>query len=164
MRTNLIVGALFAVIIGAVGATYAEEYFFSGDRKKVTSSVVDENLNTNNNEGVQQQNLNLQGSKFRLVSFNQKAVEGNYPLAFVEEGISMRYCNQMFGSYTLSGGVIQGNLSSTRMYCESPTEIMNLEDAFGQAMTDGAVLSQDGSNLYITTKQNDVFHFATLTD
>lgn len=163
MKTNLIVGLLFAVIIGAVGATYVEQRFFE--------STVDEIIpaQTQKKQGTEEQpqgnsHVNLNGSTFRLVSLDEKDVEGKYLLTFTDSSLSIQFCNQMSGAYTLSGDNIIGSLMSTRMYCESPAEVMQLETLFGQALLEGAKFVQNGSDLYITSKQNQEFHFAIFMD
>jgi heat shock protein HslJ len=163
MKTNLIVGVLFAVIIGAVGATYVEQYFFESNVDEIIPAQ------TQKKQGGEEQtptmsDVNLNGSTFRLVSFNKSDVLGKYLLTFTDSNISVRFCNQMSGIYTLSGENITGSLMSTRMYCESPAEVMQLETAFGQALLEGAKFQQSGSDLYITSKQNQEFHFAIFMD
>lgn len=73
----------------------------------------------------------LSDSEWKLVKYNSDSVSGSYILSFTRQNqLSVRFCNNIGGNYTLSGTVFIGaNLFSTLMYCIE-SESMKLETVF----------------------------------
>ena len=105
--------------------------------------------------------------KWTLSGYNSTAItSAGYTLTFEWNNVSAKFCNSMFGSYTISGNRISSpGLASTMMYCEG--QPMTLENAFS---LDGATYSLQalrliaGSTgptmqLIITTKRGDIFTY-----
>lgn len=105
--------------------------------------------------------------KWTLIGFNTTKIENpNYTLTFERDKVSAKFCNSMFGSYTISGNMISSlGLASTMMYCQG--QAMTLENAL---QLDGATYSLQalrlmaGSTgptmqLIITTKKGDMFTY-----
>ncbi len=91
----------------------------------------------------------LEGKKFRMISYNGGAVpEGtNYTLEFKNGSVSARICNSISGKFTLSGNTINGMLIMTEMFCTGPVGIMEIEEAFNSIWNAGAILSLSGDDL-----------------
>lgn len=103
--------------------------------------------------------------QWTLISYNSMSITSTgYTLTFERDKVSAKFCNSMFGSYTLSGNTISSpGLASTMMYCEGQS--MTLENAFA---LDGATYSLQAlrlmagatgptMHLIITTKKGDVY-------
>ncbi len=104
--------------------------------------------NVNTSSGVEG-GLNLEGTTFRLASFNGKEIpQGeNYTLSFEGGSVSAKFCNNMGGDYALENGIFSGLIISTLMYCATPEGLMDMESAFSKIVMDGANLSLSGSTL-----------------
>ncbi|HEY0907812.1 MAG TPA: META domain-containing protein [Candidatus Paceibacterota bacterium] len=95
--------------------------------------------------------VNLNGSTFRLASYNGTAIPTSekYTVTFESGKVSAKFCNGMGGEYTLKNGNIKANLIGTLMYCAEPANVMAYESAFGSIMANGT-LAQSGSTLTLT--------------
>jgi heat shock protein HslJ len=96
---------------------------------------------------------NLDGSTFTLTSYNGAPVSGDrkYTLTFDKGSVSAKFCNGLGGEYTLKGGMISGNLFGTQISCTQPSNIMELEAAFGAMFNEGAKILLQGNTLALTT-------------
>ncbi len=105
----------------------------------------------------------LDGKNYRLVSFNGVSVpqNENYTLSFGQGTISAKFCNNMSGSYIVSGVTIKASpLISTLMYCASPSGLMNMETAFGTMLDSGATFVAAGNTLMISAGTNTMMFAA----
>ena len=96
---------------------------------------------------------NLDGTSWKLSSFNGENVKEGYTLNFIDGRLSAKLCNNMNGAFTLSGETINGNLISTLMACVD-TEAATLESKFS---IDNATLHIKDNMLALTTKAGDIF-------
>lgn len=110
--------------------------------------------------------VNLDGTTFRLTSFNNDAIaQGtNYTLAFSGNSLSAKFCNGMGGEYKLAGGVLTANIVGTKMYCETPNNLMTMENTFGAILRDGANFSLEGSTLTLTGDGEEEMVFTVFMD
>jgi heat shock protein HslJ len=101
---------------------------------------------------------------WKLTQFNTTSFTGEtdtpYTLIIDEKKVQTKFCNSLFGSYSISGSTISAPaIASTMMYCEGTP--MTLENAF---QFDGATFSVQSntyqSTLKITTKKGDTFTYA----
>ncbi|MBC7498439.1 DUF4377 domain-containing protein [Candidatus Gracilibacteria bacterium] len=105
--------------------------------------------------------------RWTLIGYNSTPITSTgYTLTIERDRLSAKFCNNMFGSYTLSGNTISSpGLASTMMYCEGQSMI--LENNF---VLDGAIYSLQalrlmaGStgptmHLVITTKKGDIYTY-----
>ncbi len=107
--------------------------------------------------------IGLEGTTFRLVSFNGNAIEGvyggTYTIALKDDVLSAKFCNTFGGGYTLAAGRLTANMAGTKMNCASPSKLMEMEYAFTSAMQSGVQLSLKGSTLTLTGNQGEQFVF-----
>ncbi|MBP6981471.1 META domain-containing protein [Candidatus Gracilibacteria bacterium] len=109
--------------------------------------MVSDNLSNKSNP--------LSETKWKLDSYNSKAVSGKYTLAFdAKNRLSAKFCNGVGGEYTLSGKILSAPmLISTMMYCEG--ESMPLENNFQlnkatyTISEDTFTLTTESGNIYI---------------
>ncbi len=110
-------------------------------------------------------NVNLNGSTFRLVSYNGKTIPSTekYLITFEDSRINAKFCNSMGGEYTLKDGAIKSVMIGTQMYCGSPADVMVYESAFGSIMADGKLV-QSGSDLTLTGADGKEMVFSVFMD
>jgi uncharacterized lipoprotein YbaY len=96
--------------------------------------------------------VNLEGSTFRLASFNGKEIEQgrNYLLSFEDGSMSAKFCNNMGGNYNIQNGVLNATAFSTLMYCSEPADLMEMESAFSSMLNSGANFSLSNHVLTLT--------------
>ncbi len=101
---------------------------------------------------------------WKLTEFNTTSFTGGtetpYTLIIDEKKIQTKFCNSLFGNYSVSGSTISAPaIASTMMYCEGTS--MTLEDAFQLDGASFTILSNSyQSTLKITTKKGDTFTYA----
>jgi heat shock protein HslJ len=98
-------------------------------------------------------NISLSGSIFRLTSYNGVSIplEAKYTVYFENGSLSAKFCNSLSGEYVLDGTSIKvANLISTKMYCSTPSNLMEIESAFGSMLNFGAKLVQNGNTLTLS--------------
>lgn len=107
--------------------------------------------------------VNLEDTTFRLVSFGGNAIEGvyggTYTLTFNDDLLSAKFCNTLGGSYTLAAGRITSNMTGTKMYCATPSRLMEMENAFVTALQGGMQVSIQGNTLTLTGNKGEQFVF-----
>lgn len=110
--------------------------------------------------------VNINGSTFRLSSFNNKPVpQGqNYTLSFEGNMLSAKFCNSMIGDFLVSEGVIRASLASTKMFCGEPAGLMDMESAFGMVLATGGSFYVEGSTLTIRGSNGEKFAFDVFMD
>lgn len=110
--------------------------------------------------------VNLNGSTFRLISFNgiPTTADSKYLLSFHDGSISAKFCNGLGGNYTLMNSILKANTVGTLMYCESPTGLMTMESTFASMLGTGATLAQDGSTLTLTGSKGEKFVYTVFMD
>lgn len=109
-------------------------YSIFTQKKKITNNT---DVNSSTTSEVPEQ-------KYRLHSFNGQVIpeDQNYILTVTTDSLSIKFCNQMGGNYTITDeGRIQGILVSTQMFCSEPENIMTLESSFGVIIGEGANMS-----------------------
>lgn len=114
---------------------------------------------------VPNKELVLDGKKFQLVKFNglDIPVQQKYTLAFADGALSARFCNGLGGSYELKNStIVATQLMGTLMYCEQPTNIMELEQAFGTTLSVGAKVTLQGDTLTLTGSKAIVFTYTVV--
>lgn len=94
-----------------------------------------------------------------MESFNGKPLTGKYVLSFQQGQLSTKFCNQIQGSYTLSGDKIYGTLISTRMICLTEEPSL-LENGFN---IEGGKLTLTDDTLTLTTNENVYVRKSTLS-
>lgn len=111
-------------------------------------------------------NVNLNGSTFRLASYNGAEIPAgqNYLLSFNDGRLGIKFCNSMGGDYSLSRGTIKGQLVSTMMFCSEPANVMTYESTFGKILGEGAKFTQSGSRLTIKGNAGETFVFNVFMD
>lgn len=89
------------------------------------------------------------------MKYNTDTVSGSYILSFTRQNqLSVRFCNNIGGNYTLSGNVFVGaNLFSTLMYCIE-SESMKLETAFDLG---GGTYVFSGDALTLKTASGNIY-------
>lgn len=102
--------------------------------------------------------VNLEGSTFRLFSFNGKEVEQgrNHLLAFTDGSMSVKFCNNMSGNYNIQNGVLSSMMVSTLMYCSEPTDLMDMENAFSAMLSSGASFELSGSTITLKSADSEM--------
>jgi len=109
--------------------------------------------------------LVLDGKKFVLSTFNGIEIpsQQKYPLSFENDSLSAKFCNGLGGRYTLEDGVIESRqMVGTLMFCEQPSNIMELEQAFGTIMSEGGQVELVGKTFTITGKNGNVFRYTSV--
>jgi len=107
--------------------------------------------------------LVLDGKKFVLSAFNGIEIpsQQKYSLSFENGSLSARFCNGLGGAYTVIDGIIESKqMVGTLMYCEQPSNIMELEQTFGTVMSGGAQVQLVGNTLTITGIQGKIFSYS----
>ena len=62
-----------------------------------------------------------------------------------------KFCNSLSGTYVLDGGTIKAsNIVGTKMYCSSPSNIMDIESSFASMLNFGARISYTDSMLILS--------------
>ncbi len=99
--------------------------------------------------------------RWTLIGYNSTPITSTgYTLTIERDRLSAKFCNNMFGSYTLSGNtIVAPAIASTMMYCEG--QPMALENAFsldGASYSLVALRLMEGAtgptmHLIITTKK-----------
>lgn len=105
----------------------------------------------------------LNGSVFRMTSYNGSATpaDSKYTLSFEEGSLSARFCNSISGNFVLDGNLIKAsNLISTKMYCASPANLMEIENAFASMLNFGAMIYQSGNTIILSSSKGTVMVFA----
>lgn len=144
MRKILVI--LLVLILVFVG------YSIFTQKKKITNNT---DVNSSTTSEVPEQ-------KYRLHSFNGQVIpeDQNYTLTVTTDSLSIKFCNQMSGNYTITDeGRIQGILVSTQMFCSEPENIMTLESSFGVIIGEGANISLDEGNSVIIYSADNQTNF-----
>jgi len=104
----------------------------------------------------------LNGSIFRLTSYNGNVIpsESRYILSFEEGSLSAKFCNNLSGNFVLDGSLIKAsNLNSTKMYCASPANLMEIETEFASILNSGSTLQQSGNTIILSHLKGVVMVF-----
>lgn len=175
MNKKYIYIALAIVVIVIVALSFNKQTNVQDNLGKEDATNSPTPTNTNNNNTVStkpkpESNIdlpkfitiaNLKGSIYRLKYYNGTAVpsDAKYTLSFDDSSLSAKFCNSMSGLFVLDGGKITAsNLVSTKMFCTTPTGIMDIETQFGSSLNFGANIYQSGNDIVISSK-NNVFVF-----
>ena len=105
----------------------------------------------------------LYGSIFRMTSYNGTAVstDSKYSLSFENGSLTARFCNSISGDFVLDGNLIKANnLISTKMYCATPSNLMEIESAFVSMLNFGAVIYQSGNKIILSHSQGTIMVFS----
>lgn len=163
MNTKLVVGgsivgiiALFVLVIASYTVTAPEgegtysATTTSNEQEQVPATTATTTPTTPDSSSQQQaSNEGISQGDYVLVSFNGVApVDGaTYVLTVEANRMGIRFCNGMGGDITYADSRVSGQFISTQMFCESPSDVMALEQAFGALLYAGASYAQDGTNL-----------------
>lgn len=174
MNKKYIYIALAIVVIAVVALSFNKQTNVQDNIGEKVSTNSPTPTNTNNNtvstKPKPESNVDLpkfitvaslEGSIYRLKSYNGTAVpsDAKYTLSFDDSSLSAKFCNSMSGLFVLDGGKITAsNLVSTKMFCTTPTGIMDMETQFGSSLNFGANIYQSGNDIVISSK-NNVFVF-----
>lgn len=104
----------------------------------------------------------LNGEIFRMISYNGTEVSSDvkYLLSFKDESLSINFCNTINGRYLLDSNSIKAdNLLSTKMYCSSPTGIMEMESAFISMLNYGAIIYKSDNKIILSYAKGTVMVF-----
>ncbi len=107
-------------------------------------------------------NSAISGNTYRLASFNGTLVanDQNYTATFKDGKLSAKFCNTLGGDYSLKDGTIKAQLTSTMMYCSTPSNLMTIESTFGKVTSEGGTIKIDSTNtLTLTGKSGEIFVF-----
>lgn len=108
----------------------------------------------------------LDGAIFELKSYNGVPVDPNsrYKVSFSQDSLSAKFCNTLSGAYLLSDGVIKaGNLVGTKMYCGTPTNLMDIETSFTSMLNFGGKISYS-DNILILSDTKTIMMFTGFID
>jgi heat shock protein HslJ len=126
------------------------------ERLAITTTDGDIFLFINIRDEATTDNVTL-GGEYGLRTVDGEPVSGTYLLLVTQDTMSIKFCNTMFGNYTLEGDTLQGLLASTMMLCLHDEEAMTLEGKFN---VDGARVEVDvPDGLLITTETGTAFQF-----
>ncbi len=109
----------------------------------------------------------LEGNIFRLVSFNGIAtpVDSKYTVSFDNGSLNAKFCNNLSGSFVLDEGNIKSsNMVGTKMYCNTPSNLMDIENSFVSVLNFGANISKIGKNIMISGPKGSIFIFSGFTN
>jgi|SRR3989344_1144862 len=104
----------------------------------------------------------LYGSIFRMTSYNGNAIptDSKYALSFENGSLSAKFCNSISGNFVLDGNLIKANnLISTKMYCATPSNLMEIESAFVSMLNFGATIYQSGNKIIMSHSKGTVMVF-----
>lgn len=124
------------------------------------------NMNSNQTPTPTGPAVNLNGSTFRLTSFNGEEIPADqkYLLTLESGSIQAKFCNSMSGAYTIANDVITAKLMSTKMFCHEPSNLMDIENTFGRILNDGASMSLQGSTLVLKGMKGEELVFNVFMD
>ena len=111
----------------------------------------------NNKPGIPTPIIVLDGSIFRLVSYNGVATPSGsqYTLSFENGSLQAKFCNGLGGNYVLDGNNIKAtNLVGTKMYCSTPSNLMEIESTFSTMMNFGSTIVKVGNTVTIVNAKN----------
>ena len=110
-----------------------------------------------NQPGIPTPIIVLDGSIFHLVSYNGVATpsDSKYTLSFENGSLRAKLCNELGGNYTLDGNNIKAaNLLGTKMYCSSPSNLMEIESTFSTMMNFGSTIVKIDNTITIINAKN----------
>lgn len=107
--------------------------------------------------------LKIDNTAYRLVSYNGEPIPDaiDYTLSFKNGSVNAKFCNAMSGQYTLDDHTIKANMVSTLMYCQSPVNLMDIENSFA-SIGSGINIVQDGTKLTLTNTVGDTLVFMSV--
>lgn len=161
-KTPILVG-LVAVLLLIVGFKIYKDTFMEqgpqgsgGGRLPVDTLISIESLNN---------------KTYTLISYNGVTIpieEGKqeYTLTFGEattgqkNNYSAKFCNGMGGVYSVTGSTITGTVIGTMMYCESPANLMTMENEFAEMLNTGATAKNSGAFLTLTGNKGQKFVYS----
>ena len=189
MKTNqiYIVVAIIIVILGIVFFTRGETPETGSETNATSTSNTVSTQNTSNSSaktntsapvntntsiggGTQTQTsipsiptrASLSGSVFKLTAYNGTAMASNskYTLSFEDGKVNAKFCNTMSGDFVLDGSLIKvPNMISTKMFCSSPANIIEIENEFTSILGAGAMIYQTGNTVVISHSKGTVMVF-----
>lgn len=105
----------------------------------------------------------LVGSTFRLTTFKGVSVpaDSKYTLVFTDNSFSLKLCNTFNSNYYIDGNTMKAtNVMSTKMYCTSPANIMDMETDASVMLNSGeAMIYRSGSTLILSHSSGVVMSF-----
>ena len=113
----------------------------------------------------QPETFNLDGENFFLVSYGGKNVQKDtYLVGFFGGLISAKFCNTMNGDYSATPTTLMAsNLASTKMFCDKPDGLMDMEDTFGTLLARGATMVMTDDSLTLSGQGGETFVFARVS-
>lgn len=125
-------------------------------KDNVPIDTVDLVLSTARSDKGKVQPADLDGKTFRIVSLNGKEIyEGiAYKFNFKENTVYTKICNSMFGGFTLINDTIKSNMTTTLMFCERPSNMMEIEDVVSDLFSKGANASLSQDTLTLSREEN----------
>jgi len=106
----------------------------------------------------------LVGSPFRLTSYNGKPLplDSKLTLTFTETTFTLKLCNTFSSYYFIdhNNRFAATNVTSTTMYCSSPTDIMKMESDLSMMLNSGqTVIYRSGSTLILSHASGITFAY-----
>lgn len=109
--------------------------------------------------------LNLNGTQYRLIEFNNSRVslEKPYTILFNNGNISGRICNTYNGEYSINSNKLYATkIISTKMACVG--EAQTLEDSLFKLVNEGALITQDREFLTLQSASGSTMVFNIYMD
>lgn len=168
MNKKYVLLVLFVAIIAIIAISFTTQKTTS-DLEEISSNSPSTTNNNNVSTKPKPQNnagsdvvmpkfitvSNLEGSIYRLKSYNGSPVsnDSRYTLSFEKGSLNTKFCNNINGPFVLDGGKITANnLVSTKMFCTTPTGVMDMETKFISILNFGAGIYQSGNDIVISSK------------
>lgn len=139
----------------------------SGSSSKPGSSSNPANSTTSKPAAPSLTMKSLDGQVFRLASYNGLAVpsESRYTISFVGGDMNAKFCNNLSGSFVLDSGVIKSpNIVGTKMYCNTPSNLMDIENSFVSILNFGANITKLDNGIMISGPKGSIFVFTGFTN
>lgn len=109
----------------------------------------------------------VDGQIFRLTSYNGIAVptESRYTVSFSGNDLNAKFCNNLSGSFVLDSGIIKSsNMVGTKMYCNTPGNLMETENSFVSVLNFGANITKLDGGIMISGPKGSIFVFSGFTN
>lgn len=142
-------------------------------RSKTTTTSTTKTTNTQTTATVPQKPASiiptpdqLNGAIFELKSYNGVQIDPNsrHTVSFDKERLTAKFCNSFSGNYILDDGIIKvDNLIGTKMYCSSPSNLMDIETSFNSMLNFGGEISYT-DNILILSDEKTIMMFTGFID
>ena len=109
--------------------------------------------------------LSLANSIYKLTSYNGETLPTSvkYILSFENGVLNAKFCNNFGGDFVLDKSLLKvPNLVSTRMYCNLPTSLMEMENTLISMLSLGATIYRSGNTIILSRPQNAVMVFTEI--